>query len=101
MAAERRPFPRLFALNRRGANRATGKQILRFRSDYRNYVLNGLVKCVLATIQTRPLFWTVGVRWFTADELTPLNLSANRVTVSQLETIYKLASDPPSTALCD
>jgi hypothetical protein len=44
---------------------------------------------------------TKGASWFTTDEMTSLNLSADRVTLSQLETIYKLAPDPLSTALCN
>ena len=43
----------------------------------------------------------MGPSRLTTDELTSLNLSTNRVTRSQLETIYKLAPDPLSTALCD
>jgi hypothetical protein len=44
---------------------------------------------------------TKAANWFTTDELTSLNLSTDRVTLSQLQTIYKLASDPLSAALCD
>jgi hypothetical protein len=44
---------------------------------------------------------TKAANWFTTDELTSLNLSTDRVTLSQLQTIYKLASDSLSAALCD
>lgn len=44
---------------------------------------------------------TTGARWFKNDEL-PLNeLSTDRTTASQLETVFKLASDPGSHTLCD
>ena len=39
--------------------------------------------------------------WSATDELPSLNLSADRVTLSQLETICELAPDPLSTALRD
>jgi hypothetical protein len=37
---------------------------------------------------------TKGASGFTADELTSLNFPTDPVTPSQLETIYKLATDP-------
>ncbi len=44
---------------------------------------------------------TMGARWFRADELESLDLSTDRVTASQLENIFSLASDPRSSTLCD
>jgi ADP-ribose pyrophosphatase YjhB (NUDIX family) len=44
---------------------------------------------------------TKGARWFKTDELPELDLSRDRVTLSQLETICQLAYDPLSTTLCD
>jgi ADP-ribose pyrophosphatase YjhB (NUDIX family) len=44
---------------------------------------------------------TIGARWFRADELPSLELSTDRVTISQLEIIFRLASEPRSSTLCD
>lgn len=44
---------------------------------------------------------TAGARWFRKDELPSIELSTDRITASQLETILRLASDPHSPALCD
>lgn len=66
------------------------------------YVYKAFVQCeVESGSLLQETTETKGARWFTTDELTSLNLSYDRVTLSQLETIYKLASDPSSTTLCD
>jgi len=44
---------------------------------------------------------TTGAHWFRADELPDLELSTERTTAWQLETVLRLASDPHSTTLCD
>lgn len=44
---------------------------------------------------------TSGARWFRQDELTCIELSTDRTTASQLETMFKLAFDPLAPALCD
>ena len=44
---------------------------------------------------------TTGARWFRVDELPSVELSTDRTTASQLETIFKLVSDPHSPTLCD
>ena len=44
---------------------------------------------------------TTGARWFRQDELPYLDLSTDRRTASQLDTIFKFASDPGSPTVCD
>ena len=44
---------------------------------------------------------TTGARWFRQDELPYLDLSIDRTTASQLETIFRFASDPGSPTVCD
>jgi ADP-ribose pyrophosphatase YjhB (NUDIX family) len=44
---------------------------------------------------------TTGARWFREDELPSLEMSTDRTTASQLQTIVRLASDPHSAVLCD
>jgi ADP-ribose pyrophosphatase YjhB (NUDIX family) len=44
---------------------------------------------------------TTGARWFRQDELPYLDLSIDRTTESQLETIFRFASDPGSPTVCD
>lgn len=66
------------------------------------YVYKAFVQCEIESgLLLQETTETKGARWFTPDELTSLNLSTDRVTLSQLETIYKLAVDPISSALCD
>lgn len=66
------------------------------------YVYKAFVQCeVESGLLLQETTETKGASWFTTDELTSLNLSTDRVTLSQLETIYKLAPDPLSTALCN
>ena len=59
------------------------------------YVYKAFVQCeVESGLLLQETTETKGASWFTTDELTSLNLSTDRVTLSQLATIYKLASDP-------
>lgn len=44
---------------------------------------------------------TTGARWFRQDELPYLDLSIDRTTESQLETIFRFASDPGLPTVCD
>ena len=44
---------------------------------------------------------TTGARWFREDELPSLEMSTDRTTASQLQTIVRLESDPHSAVLCD
>ncbi len=44
---------------------------------------------------------TAGAHWFKRNELSALELSTDRVTGSQLDTVFELAKDPNSPALFD
>ncbi|HET9100567.1 MAG TPA: NUDIX hydrolase [Acidobacteriaceae bacterium] len=44
---------------------------------------------------------TAGARWFRSEELSTLELSTDRVTESQLRTLFRFAKDPELPALCD
>lgn len=44
---------------------------------------------------------TFGARWFAQHELSSIELSADRTTASQLETVFRLATDPHSAPMCD
>ena len=44
---------------------------------------------------------TCGARWFGKDELPRIQLSTDRVTLSQLENLFRFAVDPTLLPLCD
>lgn len=44
---------------------------------------------------------TAGANWFRRDQLPGQLLSTDRVTLSQLETMFRLAADPALPVLCD
>jgi ADP-ribose pyrophosphatase YjhB (NUDIX family) len=44
---------------------------------------------------------TMGAGWFSKDELSNLELSTDRTTLSQLETLFRFAENPQLPALCD
>jgi ADP-ribose pyrophosphatase YjhB (NUDIX family) len=44
---------------------------------------------------------TAGAHWFRQDELSGIELSTDRVTASQLETIFQFARNPDLPTLCD
>ncbi|MGI9071308.1 MAG: NUDIX hydrolase [Bryobacteraceae bacterium] len=44
---------------------------------------------------------TTGARWFRQDELHSIDLSTDRTTGSQLETVFKFATNPALPTLCD
>jgi ADP-ribose pyrophosphatase YjhB (NUDIX family) len=44
---------------------------------------------------------TAGARWFRREELSGLPLSTDRVTLVQVETMFRLAADPTLPVLCD
>lgn len=44
---------------------------------------------------------TTGAHWFRREEISGLSLSMDRVTLAQLETIFRLAADPALPVLCD
>lgn len=53
------------------------------------YVYKAFVKCeVQSGVLLQETTETKGARWFTMDEVASLSLSTDRVTLSQLETIY-------------
>jgi ADP-ribose pyrophosphatase YjhB (NUDIX family) len=66
------------------------------------YVYKAFIQCEVeggALIQDTQE--TIGARWFREDELPFVELSTDRMMASQLETMFRLASDPRSSALCD
>lgn len=66
------------------------------------YVYKAFIECEVeggSLIQDTPE--TTGARWFRHDELPYIELSTDRTTPSQLETIFKFASDPRLPTLCD
>ncbi|HZQ53587.1 MAG TPA: NUDIX hydrolase [Bryobacteraceae bacterium] len=66
------------------------------------YVYKAFIQCEVqggSPIQDTPE--TTGARWFGEDELPFVELSTDRTTTSQLETMFRLASDPRSSTLCD
>ena len=44
---------------------------------------------------------TAGARWFKQDELQSIELSTDRTTLSQLETLFEFAKNPALPTLCD
>jgi ADP-ribose pyrophosphatase YjhB (NUDIX family) len=44
---------------------------------------------------------TAGAGWFRQDELSTLELSMDRITVSQLEALFPFATNPNLPALCE
>jgi len=66
------------------------------------YVYKAFIECEIqggSLVQDTPE--TKGARWFRYDELPNIELSTDRTTASQLETIFRFASDPSSPTLCD
>ena len=66
------------------------------------YVYKAFIQCEVrgGSLLQRTLE-TEGARWFAADELSSIDLSVDRTTAFQLETVVRLAADPDATALCD
>ncbi len=66
------------------------------------YVYKAFIQCeVLSGSLIQDTQETMRARWFKACELPFLELSIDRTTASQLETMFKFASDPYSPTLCD
>jgi len=66
------------------------------------YVYKAFIQCeVTGGSLVQDSAETSGARWFRQDELTSIELSTDRTTVSQLETMFKLAFDPLAKTLCD
>lgn len=66
------------------------------------YVYKAFIQCeVQGSSLIQNTSETMGARWFRYDELPYVELSTDRTTASQLESILRLASDPRSPTLCD
>jgi ADP-ribose pyrophosphatase YjhB (NUDIX family) len=66
------------------------------------YVYKAFVQCEIEGGElAQETAETVGAGWFRAEQLPSLALSTDRVTESQLVTLFRFASDPSLPALCD
>ena len=66
------------------------------------YIYKAFIQCeVIGGSILQDTQETIGARWFRIDELQSIELSTDRTTASQLETIFRLISDPRLPALCD
>lgn len=66
------------------------------------YIYKAFIQCeVIGGSILQDTQETIGARWFRIDELQSIELSTDRTTASQLETIFRLVSDPHLPALCD
>ena len=66
------------------------------------YIYKAFIQCeVMGGLLMQDTQETMGARWFRRDELPSIELSTDRTTASQLETIFRLVSDPGLPTLCD
>lgn len=66
------------------------------------YIYKAFIQCeVVGGSLMQDTQETMGARWFRRDELPSIELSTDRTTASQLETIFRLVSDPRLPTLCD
>lgn len=66
------------------------------------YVYKAFVQCEIAGGELKQATAeTSGARWFRRGEVRGIELSKDRVTASQLETMFLFAADPGQPALCD
>lgn len=66
------------------------------------YVYKAFIRCeTIGGSLARETSETAGPRWFRRDELSALELSTDRVTESQLLTLFQFAEQPDLPALCD
>lgn len=66
------------------------------------YIYKAFIQCeVIGGSILQDTQETIGARWFRLDELPSIELSTDRTTASQLETIFRLVSAPHLPALCD
>ncbi len=66
------------------------------------YVYKAFIRCEVEGGELAPdTTETAGARWFRRDELPNLELSTDRVTHSQLATLFQFAEDPDLPAICD
>lgn len=66
------------------------------------YVYKAFIGCEIEggeLVQATPE--TAGAAWFRREELPSLDLSTDRVTASQLESLFRYADNPDLPALCD
>lgn len=66
------------------------------------YVYKVLIQCeVVGGELTQQTTETAGAHWFRMEELPGIELSTDRVTLSQLESLFPFAANPELAALCD
>ena len=66
------------------------------------YVYKIFIQCVIEGGELKPVTpETTGARWFSKDELSRIQLSTDRITLSQLENLFLFAVDPTLLPLCD
>ncbi|WP_174240703.1 NUDIX hydrolase N-terminal domain-containing protein [Granulicella sp. S156] len=66
------------------------------------YIYKAFIQCeVVGGSLMQDTQETIGARWFRRDELPSIELSTDRTTASQLETIFRLVSGPGLPTLCD
>ncbi len=66
------------------------------------YVYKAFIQCEIKggeLIQDTPE--TTGARWFTLHEMEGIELSTDRTTLTQLQTLFAFAANPSLPALCD
>jgi ADP-ribose pyrophosphatase YjhB (NUDIX family) len=66
------------------------------------YVYKAFIRCEVEGGELAPdTTETAGARWFRRDELPDLELSTDRVTQSQLTTLFRFAESPDLPTICD
>lgn len=66
------------------------------------YVYKAFIQCdVIGGSLLQKTLETGGARWFSQEELPSIDLSLDRTTAFQLETVVSLAADPSAVTLCD
>jgi len=66
------------------------------------YVYKAFIQCeVVGGALLQNTLETEGARWFRQDQLPSRDLSEDRITAFQLETVVRLAADPRAAVLCD
>jgi ADP-ribose pyrophosphatase YjhB (NUDIX family) len=66
------------------------------------YVYKVFIRCEIASGSLlQETNETSGARWFRKEELSTIELSSDRVTESQLRTLFQFAEQPQLPALCD
>ena len=66
------------------------------------YVYKAFIECeVIGGELKHETAETAGARWFRQDELSGIELSADRITACQIEALFSFAANPSLPALCD